>query len=200
MVKQMRTLQEKFFEAPPTGIPLEKGRLLVSVPFNSDGYFDRTVILLVEHNSEGAMGFILNRPMHVYLKDVLPDLSGCRHVLHNGGPVGLDRLFYLHRYEQLAENAQQLAEGLYFGGSASEIRSLLSVGLMEEERIRFFAGYSGWSAGQLERELDEQVWVVADMRKEYFDVPSNRLWRNVVHTLGDAYCSWLDIPDRAFYN
>ena len=89
----MRTLQEKFFEAPPTGIPLEKGRLLVSVPFNSDGYFDRTVILLVEHNSEGAMGFILNRPMHVYLKDVLPDLSGCRHVLHNGGPVGLDRLF-----------------------------------------------------------------------------------------------------------
>jgi putative transcriptional regulator len=200
MVKQMRTLQEKFFEAPPTGIPLEKGRLLVSVPFNSDGYFDRTVILLVEHNSEGAMGFILNRPMHVYLKDVLPDLSGCRHVLHNGGPVGLDRLFYLHRYEQLAENAQQLAEGLYFGGSASEIRSLLSVGLMEEERIRFFAGYSGWSAGQLERELDEQVWVVADMRKEYFDAPSNRLWRNVVHTLGDAYCSWLDIPDRAFYN
>ena len=196
----MLSLQNSFFAVKPTGIPLERGRLLVSVPFNSDGYFDRTVILLVEHNSEGAMGFILNRPMHVYLKDVLPDLSGCRHVLHNGGPVGLDRLFYLHRYEQLAENAQQLAEGLYFGGSASEIRSLLSVGLMEEERIRFFAGYSGWSAGQLERELDEQVWVVADMRKEYFDAPSNRLWRNVVHTLGDAYCSWLDIPDRAFYN
>ena len=88
----MLSLQNSFFAVKPTGIPLEKGRLLVSVPFNSDGYFDRTVILLVEHNSEGAMGFILNRPMHVYLKDVLPDLSGCRHVLHNGGPVGLETL------------------------------------------------------------------------------------------------------------
>jgi putative transcriptional regulator len=196
----MVSIKNIFFEAPPTHIPLEKGRLLVSVPFRSDNYFDRTVILLVEYGCDGAMGFILNRPMHVYLQDVLPEYKGCRHVLHNGGPVGLDRLFYMHRYEQLADSARQLMEGLYFGGSASEIRSLMSVGLIEEDRIRFFAGYAGWSAGQLEREMDEQVWVVADMRREYLDAPSERLWRNVVQTLGEDYRSWLEIPDKASYN
>ena len=196
----MLSLQNGFFEAPPTRIPLEKGRLLVSVPFRTDHYFERTVILLVEYGEDGAMGLILNRPLHVHLRDVLSGLSGCPHRLHNGGPVGLNQLFFLHRYEQLAEDSTPVAEGLYFGGSEAEVRSLLQVNLLEEERIRFFVGYAGWSAGQLEEELSQQAWVVADMHPGYLMSPCNRLWRNVVSALGDAYRIWQEIPDMVSYN
>lgn len=111
-----------------------------------------------------------------------------------------DFIKFSPRYEQLADGALQLMDGLYFGGSEPEIRSLMNAGLIEEERIRFFAGYAGWGAGQLERELDEQIWVVTGMRMEYLDAPGGRLWRNVVQNLGRNYSTWLEIPDKASYN
>lgn len=196
----MLSLQNSFFAVKPTDIPIGKGKLLVAAPGMTDGYFERTVVLLLEQDAEGSMGLILNRPLHVHLRDVLSGLSGCPHRLHNGGPVGLNQLFFLHQYEQLAEDSTPVAEGIYFGGSEAEVRSLLQVNLLEEERIRFFVGYAGWSAGQLEEELSQQAWVVADMRREYLNAPCSRLWRNVVHTLGEGYGSWLEIPDKAFYN
>ncbi|MBO7465846.1 MAG: YqgE/AlgH family protein [Bacteroidales bacterium] len=196
----MSTLQEKLFDAPMTGNLVGKGKLLVSVPLRSDGYFDRTVIMIIGYDREGAMGFILNRPMHVYLQDLMPQYKGFRNVLYNGGPVGLDSVFYIHRYNQMGDSEQQLMEGLYYGGSESEIRSLMSFGMMDDDHIRFFAGYAGWSAGQLEQELAKRIWVVAEMRRKYLDVPSDRLWRSVVHDLGESYSSWLEIPDRASYN
>ena len=196
----MLSIKDQFFEVRPTGIPLSKGKLLLSAPFIADGYFDRTVILLVEYGEEGAMGLILNRPIHVYMKDVLPGLPECGFPVYNGGPVALNQLFFLHNYEQLSDGAVPVGGGCFFGGSGEEVCSLLKVNLLEEERIRFFVGYAGWSSGQRERELEERSWLVADPPEEGLLLSDDRLWRQVVCRLGDQYRVWLEVPDKAYYN
>ncbi len=196
----MPFVQKQFFDVRPSGIPLGVGRLLVSAPFMTDSYFDRTVVLLVQQDEQGHMGFILNRPLQVHLHDVFSSSFTSGFLLHNGGPVSLNQLFFLHTYEQLSDSSLHLGGDLYVGGNNEEMLPMLKAGLLEESRIRFFVGYAGWSAGQLEEEMAEKSWVVAPMPEHVMHLPSHQLWRHVVNNLGEAYRSWLDIPDRASYN
>ncbi|MBO4281882.1 MAG: YqgE/AlgH family protein [Bacteroidales bacterium] len=196
----MPFVQKHFFDVRPSGIPLGEGRLLVSAPFMTDAYFDRTVVLLVQKDEHGHMGFILNRPLQVHLHDVLSSVQPSGFMLHNGGPVGLNQLFFLHTYGQLAASSIHLGGGLYMGRSEEDMLPMLKAGLLEESRIRFLVGYAGWSAGQLEREMAEKAWVVASVPENVMDLPCHHLWRRVVGGMGEAYRSWLDVPDKASYN
>lgn len=196
----MPFLQKKFIHVQPTDIPLEKGKLLVSAPFMTDGYFDRTVILLVEQDSHGSLGFILNRPLHVYLDDVVETLTDRRFILYNGGPVSLDKLFFIHTYGELISQSEPIGNGLYLGGSEKDMQSLHSEGLLDADHIRYYVGYASWAPGQLERELSEKAWVVSDFQENCVFASDKSLWRSVVNGLGRPYHAWLDIPDKAYYN
>lgn len=183
---------------PPTSVPLGKGKLLVSAPLMTDDYFSRTVVLLVEQDAQGAFGFILNRPMRVYLGNVLPDAGKHPFVLYNGGPVELNKLFFLHTHGHLIEDAVPVGNGLYFGGNERDLYPLLQEELLDDEGVRFFVGYAAWGPGQLENELKEKAWVVAECPYENMLEPDECLWQGVVESLGRPYAHWLEIPDEAF--
>lgn len=139
------------------------GRLLVASPLIGDPNFERTVVLMIEHNPDGALGLVLNRPMHATVEEVLPQWASLALApgrFHQGGPVAPDSVIALGW-----RSATEPVEGF-----TAVVDPLGTVDLHlpadhydgRVERFRLFAGYSGWGPGQLEGELAAGAWWVLD--------------------------------------
>ena len=158
-----------------------KGRLLVASPTLRDPNFDRTVILLIEHGDEGALGVVLNRPSELDVEEVLARWSERAEtppVMFIGGPVQPNAVICLARTELEVEGL--LTPTAIDGISLVDLDGdPLDGG--PDLAIRCFAGYAGWDGGQLEGELDEDAWFVVDTeRDDAFSTDPQRLWRDVL--------------------
>jgi putative transcriptional regulator len=159
------------------------GRLLVATPLLSDPTFRRTVVLVLDHSDDGALGVVMNRPLDVDVAAVLPNWQPYLTApgrLFQGGPVALD--------SALGVVAVPGADSDPVG-----VRRIIgSLGLVDLDAppeviaggvtgLRIFAGYAGWSSGQLENELSEGAWYVVDAesRDPFSDAPE-RLWHEVL--------------------
>jgi putative transcriptional regulator len=160
------------------------GRLLVASPTLGDPSFARAVILLLDHDEDGALGVIINRPTPVGVDAVLPDwqpFATAPRVLFQGGPVALDSALGLAAVpsdsdeEPLGWRRLTGALGLVDLDTPPEILAA------EMADLRIFAGYAGWSAGQLEGEIGEGAWYVVESepRDPFTDAPEG-LWRAVL--------------------
>lgn len=166
---------------------LEPGKLLIAQPFMADSTFSRSVVLLCEYSKEGALGFILNHPTDVLLSEVLPDFTDSELILHQGGPVQLDTLHILHNIPGTFEGSE-LLDDVYWGGSLDTLHDYLLNDGQEEQKLKLFVGYSGWSPGQLENELKEGSWLIADAPGNLvFDNNPDDIWKKAVLSLGNEY-------------
>src|SRR5688500_2620422 len=102
----------------------ERGRLLISEPFLPDPNFERTVVLLCEHNEEGSFGFVLNKPSILKVSEVMEDLTEMENIVFVGGPVQQDTLHFIHRNATL-ENAVEIVDRIYWGGGFENLMILL---------------------------------------------------------------------------
>ncbi len=172
----------------------EKGRLLISEPFLNDPNFERTVVLLCEHNQDGSFGFILNKPSIVKVSDIISDLA-VEGMAYVGGPVQQDTLHYLHRLSHLPE-ANRIANSVYWGGDFDELQSGIELGTIVEADVRFFLGYSGWGAGQLEEELDQDSWIVCDFVDDelFFDTAPDQMWKKALNNMGGRFTVYANYP------
>ncbi|WP_327359274.1 YqgE/AlgH family protein [Streptomyces sp. NBC_01304] len=178
------------------------GRLLVATPALADPNFDRAVVLLLDHDEEGSLGVVLNRPTPVGVGDILEDwasLAGEPGVVFQGGPVSLD---------------SALGVGVIPGddGPLGWRRVHGAIGLVDLETppeligaalgsLRIFAGYAGWGPGQLEDELVEGAWYVVE--SEPGDVSSpvpERLWREVLRRQRSELAMVATYPDDPSLN
>ena len=173
----------------------EKGSLLISEPFLPDPNFERTIILLCENNSEGSFGFVLNKPSLANVSDVMDGIKDFNAPAMVGGPVQQDTLHYLHRYPGI-EDAVEILRGVYWGGSFEKVLFLLETKQMAAKDIKFFLGYSGWSAGQLEEELDQNSWIVSDQAKEelIFDTEPEFMWKKTLTIMGGRFSVYSNYP------
>ena len=138
----------------------KKGHLLVAEPSTlGDISFNRSVVFLAEHNSEGSVGFIMNKPLSYTIEDLVPEIEAS-FVVYNGGPVEQDNLYFIHNTPKLIPNSVEIADGVFWGGDFEITKNLINEGKLTKNNIRFFLGYSGWSAHQLEQELKENAWLV----------------------------------------
>ena len=167
----------------------QQGRLLISEPFMADPNFKRSVVLLVVHDEEGTLGFILNQPENLRLKDVLPDVWEANNEVYFGGPVQIDSIFFIHRCYDKMLSGEPIGDGLYWGGNFETLKILINTGSIDESEIKFFIGYSGWGKGQLEDELNKNAWMVSDVLNadNIFTADNEKLWRDVVVNLGPKY-------------
>ena len=172
----------------------EKGRLLISEPFLNDPNFERTVVLICEHNDDGTFGFVLNKPAEATVNQVLETLASEQPVFF-GGPVQQDTLHYLHRIHTLPE-AIPIAESVYWGGDFDKLQSDMLLGLIKTEDIRFFVGYSGWAAGQLEEELKQDSWIVSSFVDDelLFQTPPSEMWRKALSNMGGRFSVYSNYP------
>jgi len=166
-----------------------RGDLLISEPYLPDPNFDRTVVLICENDENGTIGFVLNKKAHVSLTDVMDDLSGTQADLFVGGPVQQDTLHFIHRSDELKDQANQVIEGLYWGGDYDKLASLINTHKLNNDDIRFFVGYSGWSEGQLLSELQEKSWIVFQNPSPelIFDTDAEGLWQAVLKKMGGKF-------------
>lgn len=173
----------------------EKGRLLISEPYLGDPNFERTIILLCEHNAEGSFGFVLNKPSESMLGDVVEDLKKINTPVFIGGPVQQDTLHYVHRRGDL-EEAIPVGAGIFWGGNFEQLVSWIDMGKVTAPDIRFFLGYSGWSSGQLDEEMRAQSWIVSNnlSHDNLFEMPSEAMWKEVLRQLGGRFRMYANYP------
>ena len=170
------------------------GRLIVASPLLVDPNFDLTVLLLLEHGPDGALGVILNRPSPLPVSDALPDWAEAAAgppVVFAGGPVERDALIALGRPG--AGNDGGLVLGLHSVDLDAQ-PALVRAGGVDATRI--FAGYAGWSAGQLDRELADEAWwlVDAEVGDVFTDAP-DQLWSRVLRRAGGRLALYAHYPD-----
>jgi putative transcriptional regulator len=193
-----------FFTFDPSGLPLQAGKILVSVPLSNDFYFDRTVILLIKNTNKENLGIVLNRSLPLTLHDIFPQESSRQYgqiPVFRGGPVRSENLFALHTYGNLIKGSSMVMEGLYFGGFALQLVSFIKNDFLDEQYIRFYLGYAGWSENQLEEELDDNLWVIGNFdEKLLFHHDDGNCWKMAVESLGEKYASWLNIVEEPFFN
>ena len=179
----------------------EKGCVLLSEPFLNDPFFKRTVVLLCEHNEDGAFGFVLNNYIDVALNEVIEDFPEWRNVISIGGPVKSGNLFYLHTLGDLIPESAMVVEGLYFGGDFEKVKELLQRGDIKQNQIRFFIGYSGWSPHQLEDELAEQSWYITQVsNKAIMDTRDKEIWKTIMKKFGPKGKMIANLPDDPTLN
>jgi putative transcriptional regulator len=164
-----------------------RGKLLIASPALLDPNFRRTVVLVTEHTADGAMGVVLNRPSPVPLSEGVPHLTQLGKadaLIHLGGPVQPEAVVAL---AELAEPSR--AAALAFG-AIGYLRADVDPGELDGvvERLRVFAGYAGWSPGQLESELEESAWIVeaAEPDDVFSDEPDG-LWSAVLRRKGGPF-------------
>jgi putative transcriptional regulator len=167
------------------------GKLLIAMPTLADPNFWRTVVLLGVHsNDEGAFGLVINRPLEIDLKDILDELgeaipeSSFPQVLA-GGPVEPNHGFVLFEDEEdeSDDSALKVDGGVTVSGSTEKLADLAAGRI--ESRYYLLLGYSGWYPGQLEREIEENSWLVAPLDTTIvFDVPLEERWNAALRSIG----------------
>lgn len=201
----MKGIDNKFFQVPQPVQSPRDGSLLVANPFLTEKWFDRAVIFLLDHTPEGSMGVVLNLAIESTLSELVDGVTREDDVhVFCGGPLSHDNLFFLHTLgEDVIPGARPVAEGLWVGGDFDAALEYVNSGYPLEGFIRFYVGYSGWSAGQLENELKEGTWAV--------DTPSHithallkghgeEYWHRVVRSLGPTFRAWLMLPHDSHKN
>jgi putative transcriptional regulator len=185
---------------PEDKIP-ERGKILISEPFLPDTFFNRSIVFLTDHTSEGSVGFILNKKLDLKVCDAIDGFEEWKDTLNMGGPVAPDTLHYLHTLGDQIPKSVLVEKNIYWGGDINTIKTLIAFNKIKESQIRFFLGYSGWSAGQLEKELNENSWVIARIRSDI--VMSNRgndTWKKILRGLNNKYRIWADFPESPEMN
>jgi putative transcriptional regulator len=185
---------------PEDKIP-EKGKILISEPFLPDKFFNRSIVYLTDHTPQGSVGFILNRKLDLKICNAIEGFDGWEENLNMGGPVAPDTLHYLHNLGDLIPKSVHVEGKVFWGGDIESIRELIKTGKIIKSQIRFFLGYSGWSAGQLEKELKEDSWVIARVKSDIImNSRGNDTWKKVLRSLKNKYRMWAEFPDSPEMN
>ena len=176
-----------------------RGKLIVASPALVDPNFARTVVLITEHNEEGAMGIVLNRPAETMVEEVLPELASIAadETLFVGGPVQQDAIVLLAEFADPQAAAWIVAADVGLAAADRDLDELATA----VRRGRLYAGYSGWGPSQLDAELELDSWIVEPpLPAELFLDDPDALWSDVLARKGGQYSLIARMPDDPSMN
>lgn len=158
------------------------GHLLVAAPNLPDENFFRTVVLMVQHNDQGAFGLVLNHPLDVSIREIWQEIADeeceCDSLLHLGGPVE-GPLMALHTEPELSEI--EVIPGVHVASEKDRLNQLVR---SNASPLILFSGYSGWGADQLESEIAVGGWLTTPARYEHVFEQSDEMWKAVADEIG----------------
>ncbi len=174
---------------------LKVGNLLISEPFNPEPNFKRSVVLISQHSRLGSIGFILNKPTPLRVDRALEDFPEFDAPVFWGGTLQLDSIYYVHTIDAL-DGKKKIAEGIYWGGNYEQLKLMIESRQIEKSQIRFIAGFSAWEPDELERQIKQNSWWLANADEEntFLEDPEE-LWGNVLQKLGHIYGIMNDFPE-----
>jgi putative transcriptional regulator len=186
----------------PEPTPLAN-QLLIALPSLADPNFARTVALICQHDADGAMGLVINRPSEYTLGEVLEqmgidssDLDLRERRVLAGGPVHPERGFVLHDGERIWDSTLRVVDGLYVTTSRDVLEALARGD--GPKRSTVVLGCAGWGAGQLEQELSENSWLTADSDPDLlFSTPLDARWQAAAGKIGVDMSRMIDYSGHA---
>ena len=143
-------------------LPIQ-GSILIAEPFLQDAYFQRSVVLLIEHTEHGSMGFVLNKKTDLIVNSFFKEFAEFPEIpIYLGGPVSPNRLFFIHSLgDNIIPDALKINDYLYFDGDFNALKRYILNGHPIDGKVKFFLGYSGWTEGQLNHEIKRNSWAVS---------------------------------------
>lgn len=180
---------------------IQKGNLLIAKPsILNDKSFNRAIIFITEHNENGSVGFVMNKPSKFLLKDLVSEIQADFKV-YIGGPVEQDNLYFIHTLPFLIPDSVEIVAGIYWGGNYEAVKSLLNQNLINDSEIRFFLGYSGWTFEQLETELKENSWALLENNyPNILKINDAESWKEKILEMGGKYKIWANSPEDPMLN
>jgi putative transcriptional regulator len=181
---------------------LKKGQLLIAEPsVIGDLSFNRSVILLADHDKEGSVGFIINKPLKYTINELIPEIKA-KFKIYNGGPVEQDNLYFIHNVPDLIPNSIEISNGIYWGGDFESAKQLINNEKVTKDNIRFFLGYTGWDEHQLETEMNSNSWIIASnsYKNKIIGKATTHFWKEQIMELGGEYLIWSNAPENPYLN
>ena len=177
-----------------------KGKILISTPDISGDIFSRSVVLIVDHNEEGAFGLILNKK-NTKMSSRLLQIFGFPIEVYEGGPVENDKIFFIKKGEIVTEIFSEIDHEFYITDDVEKIVEGIIENKISLNEIKVFSGYSGWSAKQLDGEIARKMWTVVDLYNLDYTSPNDQtLWKKIMQNLGGDYLLWANAPEDVSMN
>ncbi len=177
-----------------------KGKILISTPDISGDIFSRSVVLIIDHNQNGAFGLILNKKSNKMSSRLL-DIFGFEVDVYEGGPVENDKIFFISKSEKVTENYSEINHNFYLTEDVENVVSAMIDHKISVNDIKVFSGYSGWAVQQLESEILKKMWTVVDVYNLDYTMPNDQnLWKNIMQNLGGEFLLWANAPEDVSMN
>lgn len=181
---------------------LEKGTFLIATPDVESGIFFRSVLLLCEHSPNGSFGIVINKPLELELPEEIlnTDRFANPHVgIRAGGPVQTNQMMLLHTSNKIPEQTIEICPGVFLGGDLQFLQEAIADANGPPLYMCF--GYSGWQAGQLEREFLDGGWFLCPATERLiFEVPAEKLWQTLLREMGGRYATLSMMPEDLSLN
>jgi len=178
-----------------------QGCILISEPFLSGVYFSRSIILLVSYCEKGAVGLILNKKVDYPVENLFADFPDFNSEIYLGGPVAVDTVYFIHNLGDEIPGSIHIKGDLYWGGDFETLKIKIKLGLVTPKQVRFFLGYSGWNLDQLDEEINQNSWLVADISSsDVMNLDEQEMWLKLVKSLGEEYSLWENFPEDPTLN
>ena len=177
---------------------IQVGTILIAKPFMEDKRFEKTIILITEHNKNGTIGFVLNKETLVNIDEIIPDFPKLNVKIKSGGPVEKNSLFFIHTYPDLINNSQEIKNGIFWGGEITDVIRGLENGEITTSQIGFFVGYAGWEKNQLKSEIKEGSWIIHKLDLTKFNENIN--WSDLLIEINKEYEVWATAPSDFHLN
>ncbi len=176
------------------------GDLLVAPPNQISPPFDRTLVVICMHDSEGSLGFVINRKHRFDLGSLIA-CDFPHQGVYFGGPVEENSLACLHQHGSSVQGALPFTDELSFNLDVGAVLGALGDEILQPWQVRFFVGYSGWAPGQLEAEIKAGAWFVTRGNEELvLNSKPNTLWRTVLLKMGGEYALVANFPEDPMLN
>ncbi len=177
-----------------------KGKILISTPDISGDIFSRSVVLVIEHNENGAFGFILNKKQ-TNMSSRLLEIFGFTVDVYEGGPVENNKIFFICKGQKVTENYTEITNEFYLTEDIESVVSAIIEKQILVNDIKIFSGYSGWAAQQLENEIWRKNWTMVEVYNlDYTSANDQSLWRNIMQNLGGEFLLWANSPEDISMN
>ena len=179
-----------------------QGNILIAQPFLQEMYFNHSCICLVDYNPHtSTTGLVLNKKTNLNLNDIVNGIFIDEKIpAFCGGPMNMDRLFFLHKYPDI-KGSKPVVDDLFFNGDFDMLLKRINSGYPINGYVKFFIGYSGWDINQLADEIAHHVWAVSvETTDSFLKTDTDDYWDDCVKHLGPDYKSWLLCPTNPSLN
>ncbi len=182
---------------------IEKGTFLIANPdVDMGGLFFRGVLLICEHNPNGSFGLAINKPLDLELPPEIinnEQLANPNVSIRAGGPMQTNQMMLLHNSNVIPQQTLKICEGVFLGGDLQFLQESLSD--PQGNNLHLCFGYTGWAAGQLEREFLDGNWFIWPANQYHiFEIPPDKLWGHLLREMGGKYATLSMIPEDLSLN